>query len=226
MELGNNFIVHTQQMHRHTVLKNIVYIVWFVASIIPFSSHILFYFHCKTMFTTNFSFAICISNRFYLVWKCFLSNDFFFSLSRFSLLIIVAFCTRLYMNLSSEYHFPLSFENDKKHIHSICLFLFSSHNKHTHTFFVGVCAATAPDNFSIHICELLQCEWKRVSTLCKTFYAYTQTFSLTHWVPFIFTVNISLAHIFCYVISSMYRLTLFSDLFSFFSLYICVLHLF
>ena len=128
------------------------------------------------MFTTNFSFAVCIE-PFLSRWNCFLSNDLFFFIL-FSLLIILAFCATLY-ELSSEYRFPLSFENDKKHIHSICLSV-SFHHTHTYSFFVVVVVVfVAPDNFSIHIwaCDAM---WTKTgeSTLWKTFYAYT--FSLTH----------------------------------------------
>lgn len=120
VELGNNSTVHTQQMHRHTIL-----ILKIPFALCCSQQHSLLrpparsLLHCKTMFTTNFSSAIHTYEKPFLSrWNCFLSNDFFLSLSlRSALLIILAFYATFY-ELSSEHRFPLSFENDKKHIHS------------------------------------------------------------------------------------------------------------
>lgn len=72
MELGNNLTVHTQlkctgefraRKHRFTLCCSQHHALFFPPTISLFN--------CKTMFTTNFSFAMCVFvcmyNRFYLV---------------------------------------------------------------------------------------------------------------------------------------------------------------
>lgn len=111
-------------MHRHTVLENTVYIVLFAASFPLCLSHAR---------APSSSAKLCLQQTFLLLYECvtvFISFENVFFRMTFlalsTLLIILAFCATLY-ELSSEYRFLLSFENDKKHIHSICPVLFPSH---------------------------------------------------------------------------------------------------
>lgn len=149
MELGNNFVVpHSTKFTGIPYSKPRLHCC---------AHHSLFSLFAvkKTIFTTNFSFAIYLYDScvfFYLVETVFFRMAFFAS---FSLLIILAFCTTLY-ELSSEYRFLLSFENDKKEHISFQLFAFSF--RHMRSLVIiggGAVVVAAPNNFPIYISALV-----------------------------------------------------------------------
>lgn len=173
-------------MHRRIPCsKTPFYIVLFAASYPLLPAHTLS-FDCKTMFTTNFSFAVCV----FVCITVFISfENVFFRMTSFFLRSRSLLCwsfwhfTRLYMNLVQNTVFLCHLKTIKNTFISSAFFSFCRTQikfKHTHayTFFVVfiVVVVTAPDNFSIHryLCELLlvlmQCEWKPGKHVVKNFF--------------------------------------------------------
>lgn len=78
VELGNNSTVHTQQMHRHTILlTSTVCIVWFEAAFLPPLARSVSSTVKRCLQQTFFLLYIRMYNRFYLVETVFFRMTFF-----------------------------------------------------------------------------------------------------------------------------------------------------
>lgn len=155
VELGNNFTVHTPQMHRHTILlTSTVCIVWLAGAFLPPLARSVSSTVKRCLQQTFFLLYIRMYNRFYLVETVFFRMTFL----SFALRSSFWHFTRLSMNLVRNTVFLCHLKTIKNTFIPTDIALFLSYT---------ICAAAAvvvaaPDNFSIQICcELLvmmQCE--------------------------------------------------------------------